>query len=268
MLRAAGAEAHVLRDRPGGEAPRRRHSPSTSPSCTDAQKRGADIDIRMGDARLKLKEDEDRKYALLLVDAFSSDAIPVHLLDPRGGRTVPEPHDRRRHPGAAHLEQVREPGTGRRKDRERTPQPSRVCAPDAPDCGAITQRAGGPARPRRAGLCWRRTTRPWHFGFAIAAAIRRVPNEVCSTRPAQGHGNLDRRLLGRDARDDASRGPEDPSILRPADSKRRRRQLTDGSTRSCHQPSESLARRPAPRFTRSPARDTPRGPSTSSPTAT
>jgi hypothetical protein len=46
----------------------------------DARKRGAEVDFRMGDARLKLKEDVDRKYALLLVDAFSSDAIPVHLL--------------------------------------------------------------------------------------------------------------------------------------------------------------------------------------------
>ncbi len=47
---------------------------------TDARKRGAELDFRMGDARLKLKEDTDRKYALLLVDAFSSDSIPVHLL--------------------------------------------------------------------------------------------------------------------------------------------------------------------------------------------
>jgi hypothetical protein len=46
----------------------------------DARKRGAEVDFRMGDARLKLKEDTDRKYALLLVDAFSSDSIPVHLL--------------------------------------------------------------------------------------------------------------------------------------------------------------------------------------------
>jgi hypothetical protein len=46
----------------------------------DARKRGAEIDFKMGDARLKLKEDTDRKYALLLVDAFSSDSIPVHLL--------------------------------------------------------------------------------------------------------------------------------------------------------------------------------------------
>src|SRR5207302_11401287 len=46
----------------------------------DAERRGAVVDFRMGDARLKLKEDVDHKYALLLVDAFSSDSIPVHLL--------------------------------------------------------------------------------------------------------------------------------------------------------------------------------------------
>ena len=46
----------------------------------DAQNRGAILDIQMGDARLKLKENEDRRYSLLLIDAFSSDAIPVHLL--------------------------------------------------------------------------------------------------------------------------------------------------------------------------------------------
>ena len=46
----------------------------------DARSRGAEVDFRMGDARLKLRDDADRKYALLLVDAFSSDAIPVHLL--------------------------------------------------------------------------------------------------------------------------------------------------------------------------------------------
>jgi hypothetical protein len=45
-----------------------------------ARARGAKVTIRMGDARLKLKEDTDRQYALLLVDAFSSDSIPVHLL--------------------------------------------------------------------------------------------------------------------------------------------------------------------------------------------
>jgi hypothetical protein len=34
----------------------------------------------MGDARLVLERDRDRKYTMLLIDAFSSDAIPVHLL--------------------------------------------------------------------------------------------------------------------------------------------------------------------------------------------
>jgi len=47
----------------------------------DAKARGANIDIIMGDARLMLERDpDDRKYDLLLIDAFSSDSIPVHLL--------------------------------------------------------------------------------------------------------------------------------------------------------------------------------------------
>lgn len=45
----------------------------------DAERRGAIIDFRKGDARLKLKQTDD-KYALLMIDAFSSDSIPVHLL--------------------------------------------------------------------------------------------------------------------------------------------------------------------------------------------
>jgi len=47
----------------------------------DAKARGAKIDIIMGDARLMLERDPpERKYDLLLIDAFSSDSIPVHLL--------------------------------------------------------------------------------------------------------------------------------------------------------------------------------------------
>jgi hypothetical protein len=45
-----------------------------------ARARGANLDIVLGDARLKLEEMTDRKFNLLLVDAFSSDSIPVHLL--------------------------------------------------------------------------------------------------------------------------------------------------------------------------------------------
>ncbi len=46
----------------------------------DARQRGAKVDIVLGDARLKLQAQTEAKYKLLLVDAFSSDSIPVHLL--------------------------------------------------------------------------------------------------------------------------------------------------------------------------------------------
>jgi len=49
-----------------------------------ARQQGAELDFIMGDARLKLEEvnakGTEEKYSILLVDAFSSDAIPVHLL--------------------------------------------------------------------------------------------------------------------------------------------------------------------------------------------
>ena len=40
----------------------------------------APVDIVVGDARLKLKEAPDGHYDLIVLDAFSSDSIPVHLL--------------------------------------------------------------------------------------------------------------------------------------------------------------------------------------------
>jgi hypothetical protein len=40
----------------------------------------ADKQISMGDARLKIKEAPDHKYGIIVVDAFSSDAIPIHLI--------------------------------------------------------------------------------------------------------------------------------------------------------------------------------------------
>ena len=50
----------------------------------DALDRGVAVDVVLGDARLKLEERADNgspeKLALLVVDAFSSDAIPIHLL--------------------------------------------------------------------------------------------------------------------------------------------------------------------------------------------
>ena len=40
----------------------------------------ADIEVRLGDARLSLADEPDGRFDALLIDAFSSDAIPLHLL--------------------------------------------------------------------------------------------------------------------------------------------------------------------------------------------
>jgi hypothetical protein len=40
----------------------------------------ASIDVVLGDARLKLRMAPERGYGLIVIDAFSSDAIPVHLV--------------------------------------------------------------------------------------------------------------------------------------------------------------------------------------------
>src|SRR5205807_5981691 len=46
----------------------------------DAQERWSNIDVIMGDGRLKIKDAPDNYYHIISLDAFSSDAIPVHLL--------------------------------------------------------------------------------------------------------------------------------------------------------------------------------------------
>jgi spermidine synthase len=45
----------------------------------DAGRRGGTIDIVLGDARLSLQRSQER-FGMLIVDAFGSDAIPIHLL--------------------------------------------------------------------------------------------------------------------------------------------------------------------------------------------
>ncbi|HEY7422841.1 MAG TPA: hypothetical protein VH682_01145 [Gemmataceae bacterium] len=49
----------------------------------DARDRGAQLELVMGDARLtmeKKKLDASEKYGIMVIDAFSSDAIPIHLI--------------------------------------------------------------------------------------------------------------------------------------------------------------------------------------------
>lgn len=46
----------------------------------DARERGATVELALGDARLSLEREPDQRFDVLVLDAFSSDAIPTHLL--------------------------------------------------------------------------------------------------------------------------------------------------------------------------------------------
>jgi hypothetical protein len=46
----------------------------------DARGRGATVDLEMGDARLTLERQGPQQFDLLVLDAFSGDSVPVHLL--------------------------------------------------------------------------------------------------------------------------------------------------------------------------------------------
>lgn len=46
----------------------------------DTKRRGADLRVVVGDARLKMESAPNRSYDMIILDAFTSDAIPVHLL--------------------------------------------------------------------------------------------------------------------------------------------------------------------------------------------
>jgi hypothetical protein len=48
---------------------------------SDSTARGVGIEFLLGDARIKLRAAPEGAYRLIVLDAFSSDAVPVHLLD-------------------------------------------------------------------------------------------------------------------------------------------------------------------------------------------
>jgi spermidine synthase len=50
------------------------------PNLDNPEEKGAQVDIILGDARLSLQDQPDGRFDILVVDAFSSDAIPIHLL--------------------------------------------------------------------------------------------------------------------------------------------------------------------------------------------
>src|SRR5262249_6375528 len=46
----------------------------------DARDRGAQVDVVLGDARIRLSQSSDSAFDLLVLDAYSSDVVPTHLL--------------------------------------------------------------------------------------------------------------------------------------------------------------------------------------------
>lgn len=53
---------------------------ATSPQFTYVVNCLPEIDVVLGDARLTLAKEKDESFDLIIVDAFSSDAVPVHLM--------------------------------------------------------------------------------------------------------------------------------------------------------------------------------------------
>ncbi len=48
--------------------------------CEDAKQRGVDLQMVIGDGRLNMARAADGRYDLVVLDAFSSDSLPVHLI--------------------------------------------------------------------------------------------------------------------------------------------------------------------------------------------
>jgi len=46
----------------------------------DTKTRGVELRVVVGDARLKMEDAQDHSYDMIILDAFTSDAIPIHLL--------------------------------------------------------------------------------------------------------------------------------------------------------------------------------------------
>ncbi len=61
------------------------------------------VDVILGDARLTLHQQRER-FGVIIVDAFGSDSIPLHLLTRRGAAGLSRSLDGQRHPGFPHLE--------------------------------------------------------------------------------------------------------------------------------------------------------------------
>ncbi len=70
---------------------------------------GGSFDVKLGDGRLSLAERRDGEFGLIALDAFSSDAIPVHLLTREALDVLRAQAAAARRDRVPHLEPLRRP---------------------------------------------------------------------------------------------------------------------------------------------------------------
>ena len=72
----------------------------------------AQVSIAEGDARTSLAAEPPQNFDVLVIDAFSGDAIPLHLLTAQAVELYKRHLAPRRHPGFSHLQSARRSGAG------------------------------------------------------------------------------------------------------------------------------------------------------------
>ena len=75
-----------------------------------------EIDIVIGDARLTMAKEPDESFDLFIIDAFTSDAMPVHMLTTEAVKLFLAEAEARRRGAAAHLQPLPRPGLGAGRD--------------------------------------------------------------------------------------------------------------------------------------------------------
>jgi hypothetical protein len=178
-----------------------------------------DAEVRSGDARLTLRTAPHAAYDLLIVDAFSSDAIPMHLITREALAALPREACAGRGDRLARLQSQPRSGADHRRSRRRcrhrrlgavgSADARRACPLPQPillDCAGAGRRGRGAsgrrssldpsAGPsRRAALDRRLLEHSWRPALAasplsVAARPpmrrRSRPSRPCACRPAQG----------------------------------------------------------------------------------
>ena len=137
LLRPARPELDLLRDRPGDG---RRSRATASPSSAAARRRPGSCSATRGSA---CRASRANSIDILAVDAFSSDAVPMHLLTREALQRLRPRGAARRHRPLPHLQPLSRPQAGDRRHRRAAAAGPRRCCEYVP-----TERGGGAERHR------------------------------------------------------------------------------------------------------------------------